>query len=74
MKICSTCKQEKPNSHYRFKPGTKDGKDSQCRECRVEARRKARERAKIVVIEPTGTFPFDWRNYKTQFHRDTYVP
>ena len=77
MKNCSTCKEPKPNSHYRFKPGTKDGKDSQCRECRIASRRRAREKAKIVEVKPTGTNPWDWRNYKTQINwvdNSRYIP
>lgn len=32
-KICSRCKKEKPISEYHRHPSTRDGRDSQCKEC-----------------------------------------
>ena len=64
MKTCSKCGCEKPNKDFNFKPGTADGKHSQCQECRNADRRAQREAKKVVVPMLTGTNPFDWRNYQ----------
>jgi hypothetical protein len=77
MKTCSTCKIDRPSSHFRFKPGMSDCKDSQCRECRARAQRARAERKKIIVPMLTGTNPFDLRNYKTKINwidNTRYVP
>ena len=78
MKTCSKCGCEKPNKDYNFKPGTTDGKHSQCKDCRNKDRRELRaKKAQTEAVKPTGTNPFDVDNYRSQINwhdNNRYVP
>ena len=69
MKVCSKCGDPKPNKDYNFKPGTTDGKHSQCKDCRNKDRRELRaKKAQTEAVKPTGTNPWDWQNYRPQIN------
>lgn len=46
VKICQTCREEKELHEFHRKPGTADGRDSTCRDCKNLADRRAYEAKK----------------------------
>ena len=53
MKICTKCKQEKPESEYNARKGVKGGYHRQCKKCIGDMEKENRKLHKDTIIEST---------------------
>lgn len=71
MKVCSTCKTEKPLTEFGRNTNRPDGLDNCCRDCRREIRRRYKERHPQRVKESQAKYQAkhkeDKRDYDKQY-------